>query len=283
MSHKATAWLAELETEALTNGEFRVLFHLCDCHNPKFGCYPSQEFLRAKTGLSNGGLNKVLLGLEAKGLLAREQRNNAETKKRISSRYILGFELKPTPLSGDGANSTFDAEPTPLFDESQLHPSGDKPVIGTSNRTSKRGSCDPLSSADDAKAAAILEAFEAYNLAAAESGWPKAQTLSKPRKAGIAARLRECGGIEGWRIALSKAQASAHCCGQNQRGWVADLDFIIQAKSFTRLMEGAYDNRNPQPARTSRTAQMPAHGPDPALEQIARLAGLGQTSGYGRP
>jgi hypothetical protein len=132
MSHKATNWFSEIHPELLTSGEFRVLFFLADCHNPSRGCFPEQEFLRGKTGLSNGGLNKCLNGLESKKLIRRKQRFNTRTKTRLSTLYVLGCDedltTEPTPQSGDGPNSTFGPKPTPLLGQSQLHPSGDKPV-----------------------------------------------------------------------------------------------------------------------------------------------------------
>lgn len=88
-------------------------------------------------------------------------------------------------------------------------------------------------------------AFGAYNDAAKRAGWPKAQTLTKARASSLKARLKECGGLDGWHEALSKAEASPHLCGQNDRGWRADLDFILQQKSFTKLMEGSYDRKQP--------------------------------------
>lgn len=150
MSHAATRWLAEIDPTEITSGEFRVLFHLCDCHNPSSGCFPSQEYLRDKTGLSNGGLNNALAGLETKGIIYREKRWDEATKKQLSTRYILGFEGIPSPLSGDGAVSTFQGEPSPLFEQSRLHSTGDKPVKGTSNRTSKRANASDLFSEEQA-------------------------------------------------------------------------------------------------------------------------------------
>lgn len=148
MSHKATNWLSDLSPENMSHAEFRVMFHLCDCHNPSQGCYPAQTYLRAATGLSNGGLNKALSNLEQKGLIQRHRQTEASTKRRQSTRYILGFEIKvtheptplsgdgskqehegePTPLSGEGSISTLSQKPSPLLAQSHLHPSGDKPV-----------------------------------------------------------------------------------------------------------------------------------------------------------
>lgn len=119
MSHAATTWLASVPPDHITHGEFRVLFHLCDCHNPSMGCFPMQAYLREHTGLSNGGLNKALGELERKGLIRREQERDQRTNRQKPTHYILGFEMKnaqkPSPLSGGGAVSTFHAEPSPLF------------------------------------------------------------------------------------------------------------------------------------------------------------------------
>lgn len=119
MSHAATHWLATVPPEKMTHGEFRVLFHLCDCHNPSMGCFPKQTYLRDRTGLSNGGLNKALGELERKGLLRREQSRDERTNRQKPTHYILGFELveaqAPPPLSGGGPGSTFTAVPSPLF------------------------------------------------------------------------------------------------------------------------------------------------------------------------
>jgi hypothetical protein len=80
-----------------------------------------------------------------------------------------------------------------------------------------------------------------FNEVAAEVGWPKVQRLSPSRRASLSARLRECGGLDGWRLGLAKARGSPFLCGDNRDGWKADFDFLVQAKSFTKLMEGSYD------------------------------------------
>lgn len=122
MSHKATHWLASIPPESITHGEFRILFHLCDCHNPSAGCFPSQAYLRNASGGSNGGVNKWLLGLEEKGFIKRELDFDPKTKKRKPTQYTLGFEMEPCPKSGHGSgakpkltsgNATVSVEPCP--------------------------------------------------------------------------------------------------------------------------------------------------------------------------
>jgi uncharacterized protein YdaU (DUF1376 family) len=86
-------------------------------------------------------------------------------------------------------------------------------------------------------------AVELYNATAREVGWPLCQNLTDRRRSALNVRLRECGGLDGWKVALEKARASPLLTGDNDRGWKADFDFLVQAKSFTRLMEGSYDRR----------------------------------------
>lgn len=85
-------------------------------------------------------------------------------------------------------------------------------------------------------------AFKLYNQTAVRAELPKAQVLTDTRKSSLKARLKDCGGLDGWEAALSKLEASDYCTGK-VNGWKADLDFVLQQKSFTRLMEGSYDNR----------------------------------------
>ena len=104
MSHKATNWLSELDAEEIGPSEFRVLFHLCDCHNVARGCFPTQSYLIAKTGASNGTVNNALNALEAKGLIQRHRERDRQSMRLKPTRYILAFEMgEPSPDSGDGS------------------------------------------------------------------------------------------------------------------------------------------------------------------------------------
>ena len=100
-----------------------------------------------------------------------------------------------------------------------------------------------------AVAADIDEARDEYNSIAEPLGWPLCQKLSSSRRAKLAARLADCGGVEGWRVAMAKARASPYLRGETkrQRGyedWKPDFDFFVQESSFTKLMEGKYDSRS---------------------------------------
>jgi uncharacterized protein YdaU (DUF1376 family) len=94
----------------------------------------------------------------------------------------------------------------------------------------------------------IAVAFSAYNTAAAANGWGQAQVLNKTRRSALRQRLKEAGGLDGWHCALDRAASSDFVSGRTPEAFRCDLDFLLQQKSFTRLMEGKYDNRTNAPS-----------------------------------
>lgn len=88
------------------------------------------------------------------------------------------------------------------------------------------------------------QAVETYNALAGELSLARVQRLTKQRRKALLARLKEAGGIEGWAFAMAKVRDSPFLRGDNARGWRADFDFLLQARSFTKLMEGGYDRAN---------------------------------------
>lgn len=84
------------------------------------------------------------------------------------------------------------------------------------------------------------EAVEAWNLLAEQHGLARVVKLTESRKRKLRARLKDAGGIEGWRLALAKIPRSEFLLGKNDRGWKAGFDFVLQESSFTKLMEETY-------------------------------------------
>ncbi|PIL20758.1 hypothetical protein P775_07995 [Puniceibacterium antarcticum] len=118
MSHKATNWA--IQQRGLMPATKLVLWHLCDRHNPDFGCFPSQDQLAADVEISRSSLNTHLEKLEAAGLIRRHRRHSEGTHRRKSTRYILGFEAdferEPCPESGHGKPQ----KPCPDFGKSHV-------------------------------------------------------------------------------------------------------------------------------------------------------------------
>ena len=74
-------------------------------------------------------------------------------------------------------------------------------------------------------------------------GVHQVEKLTKARRTGLQARLRDAGGPAGIAAALAKVAASSFCRGENDRAWRADFDWFVSERGFTRLMEGKFDDR----------------------------------------
>jgi uncharacterized protein YdaU (DUF1376 family) len=86
-----------------------------------------------------------------------------------------------------------------------------------------------------------------WNDAADRVGWPKVQRITDARRKALAARLADCGGIDGWTSAVAKAESSSFLTGRTGRtgehaNWRCDIDFVLRLEKFTKLMEGGFDD-----------------------------------------
>lgn len=96
MSHKAVNWA--LEQVELKPGPWIVLIKLADRHNKDtLRCDPNQALLASDCNMSRATLNRHLDDLEAAGLLRRVPRLNPQTKKQLSTFYILGLDFDAPP------------------------------------------------------------------------------------------------------------------------------------------------------------------------------------------
>lgn len=171
MSHRATNWA--IQQRGLAPATKLVLWHLCDRHNPDYGCFPSQDQLAADAEISRASLNTHLDKLEQAGLIRRERRLAKDTKRQRTTRYFLGFEEefapKPCPDSGHG----LPPEPCPDFAKSRVqnldtNPVSKEPVITTARDAGATREGRPEASTDDE--GPDLDAAESACLAACGEG-----------------------------------------------------------------------------------------------------------------
>lgn len=85
------------------------------------------------------------------------------------------------------------------------------------------------------------DVVEAWNELADVCGLPKVTKLTDSRRRRLTARIKQWPEIESWQAALRSIHDNTWMHGGNDRGWRADFDFLLQDKSFTRLVEGTYD------------------------------------------
>ena len=198
-------------------------------------------FVESDARFSNARLTKEWLAANE----AHERRKNAGSK---------GGKNKSLKTKETGSSN---AKAKPKQPEPEPEP---EPEV-------REGAKAPLSAnaAAPVHASEASEAVSSYNAAAEKAGWPKVQRMSPSRTRALKARLRECGGIEGWQHALKRAIDSDFLCGRTPKAWAGfSFDWMTKAANFTKLMEGNYDNRDRQPANAES---------DPTLRAIARAAG----------
>lgn len=88
---------------------------------------------------------------------------------------------------------------------------------------------------------AIVDAWQAM---AGRAGLPHIRLMTKAREAALRQRIADVGAtvlLE----AVTAVERSAFCRGDNDRGWKADFDFILQQKSLAKLLEHGYPSRRP--------------------------------------
>ena len=95
-----------------------------------------------------------------------------------------------------------------------------------------------MSSDDDS--VSVKDIVEAWNELAEAKGLAKVVRVTDSRRKQIQARIKEYE-PDDWSKALTAIYKSKFLCGENDRGWKADFDFLLQPKSFVKLVEGAYD------------------------------------------
>lgn len=114
-----------------------------------------------------------------------------------------------------------------------------------------------------------LKAFEAYNVTALECRLPQAAKLTPDRQRKIIARLKDYG-LEGWTRALANIEKSSFLTGTNDRGWRANLDFLLQPASFAKVHDGGYGNGR---HAAKQAAKVEYHYPAWYLEEVASMGG----------
>lgn len=64
------------------------------------------------------------------------------------------------------------------------------------------------------------------------------------RKRDAAKRWKEHPSEEFWKDVIWKLNQSEFCNGNNDRGWIADFDFLVKSETAHRAIEGKYDFQN---------------------------------------
>lgn len=205
--------------------EKMVLMCLCDHANDDGTCWPSVATISRKTSKSDRTVQAALGWLEKNSYFVRDMRSGVSPIYHLDPRRICTpAESAPPQISHrppqKTSNTPAESAPKPLREPS---------------RTIKGSS-----SASDDQPLTPQEIVEDWNSLAASCGLPIVRKLTPARIRTVRTRIRQYPDVEDWRRAFAHIRGSPFLLGENKSGWRADFDFLLQAKSFTKLTEEAY-------------------------------------------
>ncbi|WP_437188296.1 hypothetical protein SH668x_001734 [Planctomicrobium sp. SH668] len=102
--------------------------------------------------------------------------------------------------------------------------------------------------------------------------FPKCSKISGKRKAALKSRLSDRDWRESWPAALARLPISPFLRGENERGWVADVDFFLKTDSVTKILEGKYSSNGKASTSnvSNRTNSGFIHNPETARKSIGK-------------
>lgn len=117
--------------------------------------------------------------------------------------------------------------------------------------------------AESKKVDIISELVEVYNSLGAP--FKKVTKITKGRRQKANERLKEIGSKEKFIQLIKKMDKCSFLKGNNQRGWLADFDFLIQnSEKWVKLHEGTYDDVEPK----ERKGKLEQYHNDPELDDF---------------
>lgn len=219
MSIQAVSWA--LETECPSSAAKLVLVALANYADEYGECFPSLAKLAQIAGTTRQNVSQHIKKLSEAGLVAKQERER-RNGSQASNVYVLSINGCQVPL--DGGKAPLDTCKAPL-----------DPILTVTQPSVTPNGVTHTSEPDE-----LQQAVDDWNATADEHGLSRVQKLTKSRKAKLKARLKDAGGIEGWRAALAKVSESPFLLGK-ESDWRANFDFMLREERFAKLMEGGYD------------------------------------------
>ncbi|MDE0703977.1 MAG: helix-turn-helix domain-containing protein [Rhodospirillaceae bacterium] len=249
------------------------------------GAWASETTLADETGLTERSVRRSIQECEAAGYLTVLRRNGRVNlyqinlpapvpvedpdQRRFALTRTFDSDYRATPA--EAAESAAARPLTPDTESgvprTQSPPTPDS-VSGEPERRGKRtgrggGADAPAASAASPHPPVAIQAFRIWNETAARTGLRPALELTTDRATALAARVREAGGLDGWRKAVETAGRSAFLTGKKPGSYPATLDQVLKPEFFLKLREGNFNDSSPEAAPAA---------PDPAALKADVLA-----------
>ena len=243
----------------------------------------------------------------------RPKKSNAVHPLPTELRKYVGLEggnPEPDPLLGgdsselDTPSSDASSEPEPPLDTKSTEPVRNSPPSKDASVPQKKemtiqreeilggegeGENRNTQNARARPSPADLESAKTiWNKTFADTNVPVVRTLADQRKRLLGARLKDLGGLDGWRGYCQRIHASTYLTGQ-VKDWTATLDWVLKPGNAEKILDGNFDTKRPDQNRGGGKVQNPfaiatledrARDADaPPREDTARLEGRSRDPG----
>lgn len=231
--------IAAASMKGLGEHALRVLIVLCAFVNKIGQCWPSLATIAKLSGIDRRQVPRAIAKLISAGIVTKVAGSAGR-----SATYQLHYELTSPEMSDSplGDISTDDrvtspemsiTAPTDISRDALTYQESEQP-----REQPIEGLFEPQDVPDD-----LETAMADWNALARELGLSAVAHLTGSRKSKLRARLKEAGGITGWRFALEKIRAAQWMHGDNDLKWKVTFDWMIRPDRFAQVMEGQHDQR----------------------------------------
>ena len=256
-------WTWVMSVEGVSPIQFSVLNRIA-FHDGGDGAWPSVSAMARQWAVNERTVRRALKSLVHANVISETDRPGRTTIYHLTpDKWDGGIPSQPrtnetgvpndTPDISDGGTPDISA-PTPALSGVQGPRTFQTGELDTNQERTLTGNQDT----QRARNTHADVAWQVFNSMAARTGLPQAQSFTATRRKHLNARMQEAGGIEGWRIACEKVEASEFLTGGGANGWTCDIDFMLRASKFAKILEGSFDDRNPADYRDRRNAEASA-------------------------
>lgn len=217
--------------------------------NGDIACFPSLARIEEYTELSRRAVQGALRKLEEAGLVLTVNRH-AANGRNTSNYYVLPVAIKVarrapmerTACGEGGAQSALSDDAQCARGEgahcAPLEPS----LLSEPSLMNHHKEPTPSGSGGDAS-----RAIQEYNNICPPL-LPAVEMVTEQRKKAVAARVKELGGLDGWRDYLRRAVGSDFLTGRvpgrnGNQPFKAGFDWLVKPANVAKVLEGNYDNR----------------------------------------
>ncbi len=206
--------------------------------------------IRKRGGIGKDKMQRIMRELREAGLLHLETVRDDETGRMKGQVYVL-YDAPHSPESREREN-TAAGKSGPILN-TDYQPNTD------SLQQNILSSADAEDRSPRREMLPVSEAFEAWDAIAGGAGLPKIRSVTPQRRQKMRTRLNEMKAIKEldplaiWQAALRQLIRSPHHMGENERGWRANIDFMLQAGRWQQFFEPVADAIIRQASRQSGT------------------------------